>query len=56
MPQKVAVIGGGIAGLTAVKCCLDEGLLPTCFEKADNIGGTWNFTNDPKPGQATIYR
>ena len=35
---SVAVIGAGSAGVTAVKCALDEGLQPTCFEQDDQIG------------------
>ena len=34
----VAVIGAGLSGITAVKCALDEGLEPTCFEQDDKIG------------------
>ena len=34
----VAVIGAGLAGIAAVKCSLDEGLNPTCFEQDDQIG------------------
>ena len=34
----VAVIGAGLAGVTAVKCALDEGLEVTCFEQDDKIG------------------
>lgn len=37
--MKVAIIGGGASGLTAIKCCLDEGLKPYCFEKQSFIGG-----------------
>ena len=33
---RVAVIGGGPAGVCAVKCCLDEGLIPTCYEQHDD--------------------
>ena len=35
---RVAVIGGGPAGVCAVKCCVDEGLVPTCYEQHDDIG------------------
>ena len=35
---RVAVIGAGVSGVTAVKCALDEGLKPTCFEQDDQIG------------------
>ena len=56
MSYKVAIIGAGVSGLPAIKCCIDEGLLPVCYEKADEIGGIWNFTEEPKPNQATIFR
>lgn len=36
--MKVAVIGAGVSGLTAIKCCLDEVLEPVCFERTDDIG------------------
>lgn len=41
--KRIAVIGAGISGLGAIKCCLDEGLEPTCFERSDDIGGLWKF-------------
>lgn len=41
--MKVAVIGAGESGLTSIKCCLDEGLEPVCFEKTNDIGGLWNY-------------
>jgi dimethylaniline monooxygenase (N-oxide forming) len=41
--KRVAVIGAGASGLTAIKCCLDEDLEPVCFEKTSDIGGLWNF-------------
>lgn len=43
MPRRVAVIGGGSSGLVSIKCCLDEGLEPVCFESSDDIGGLWRF-------------
>jgi len=43
MVHRVAVIGSGPSGLTSVKACLDEGMLPTCFESSDDIGGLWRF-------------
>ncbi|KAM4722715.1 dimethylaniline monooxygenase [N-oxide-forming] 2-like isoform 2-T2 [Rhinophrynus dorsalis] len=42
--MRVAVIGAGSSGLTSIKCCLDEGLEPTCFERSEDIGGVWRFT------------
>eukprot|EP00079_Xenopus_tropicalis_P024862 XP_012817919.1 PREDICTED: dimethylaniline monooxygenase [N-oxide-forming] 2-like [Xenopus tropicalis] len=53
--MKVAVIGAGASGLTAIKCCLDEGLEPTCFERSDDIGGVWRFTEHVENGRASIY-
>uniref|UniRef100_A0A3Q1K432 Flavin-containing monooxygenase n=1 Tax=Anabas testudineus TaxID=64144 RepID=A0A3Q1K432_ANATE len=26
-----------------MKACLDEGMVPTCFESSDDIGGLWKF-------------
>ncbi|XP_019643098.1 PREDICTED: dimethylaniline monooxygenase [N-oxide-forming] 5-like [Branchiostoma belcheri] len=56
MAKKVAVIGSGASGLAAMKCCLDEGLQPVCFEKGTDIGGLWNFREDALPGFASVYR
>lgn len=44
MVKRVAVIGAGVSGLSSIKCCLDEGLEPTCFERSTDIGGLWKFT------------
>ncbi|PIK38358.1 hypothetical protein BSL78_22141 [Apostichopus japonicus] len=43
---RVAILGAGASGLTAIKCCLDEGLEPVCFEKTDDIGGLWLYRGD----------
>ncbi|XP_040215685.1 flavin-containing monooxygenase 5-like isoform X3 [Rana temporaria] len=56
MTKRVAVIGAGASGLTAIKCCLDEGLEPTCFEKTDDIGGLWRYKDEPEDGRASIYK
>ena len=36
--HKSLVIGAGIAGLAAIKNCLEQGLQPVCFEQDDDIG------------------
>ncbi|XP_069497186.1 flavin-containing monooxygenase 5-like isoform X2 [Ambystoma mexicanum] len=54
--KRVAVIGGGSSGLTAIKCCLDEGLEPTCFERSEDIGGLWRFKEESEDGRASIYK
>ena len=38
--KRVCVIGAGASGLPAIKCCLDENIVPVCYEKASDIGGT----------------
>ncbi|XP_029005114.1 flavin-containing monooxygenase 5-like [Betta splendens] len=55
MARRVAVIGGGSSGLACIKCCLDEGLEPVCFESSDDIGGLWRFKENPEPDRASIY-
>ncbi|XP_069378426.1 flavin-containing monooxygenase 5-like isoform X1 [Paralichthys olivaceus] len=56
MVHKVAVIGAGPSGLTSMKACLDEGMVPTCFESSDDMGGLWKFKAISEPNRASIYR
>ncbi|KAF6074509.1 flavin containing dimethylaniline monooxygenase 2 [Phyllostomus discolor] len=56
MAKTVAVIGAGVSGLISLKCCVDEGLLPTCFERTDDIGGVWRFKENVEDGQPSIYQ
>ncbi|KAM4547906.1 flavin-containing monooxygenase 5-like [Odontesthes bonariensis] len=53
--RRVAVVGGGSSGLACIKCCLDEGLDPVCFESSDDIGGLWNFKENTESDRASIY-
>nr|XP_054769781.1 flavin-containing monooxygenase 5-like [Lytechinus pictus] len=53
--KRVAIIGAGASGLTAIKSCLDEGLEPVCFEKSDNIGGLWYYREE-RDDQACVYK
>ena len=53
--MRVAIIGSGASGLTSIKCCLDEGLEPVCFEQEDYIAGMWNFTED-STRTSSVYR
>ncbi|KAH0618206.1 hypothetical protein JD844_017216 [Phrynosoma platyrhinos] len=55
MVRSVAIIGAGVSGLASIKSCLEEGLEPTCFEKSDDIGGLWRFTESPEECRASIY-
>lgn len=44
MPTRVAIIGGGISGLSAADACQEEGLEPTVFETGPDLGGVWART------------
>eukprot|EP00405_Crypthecodinium_cohnii_P051466 CAMPEP_0206608228 /NCGR_PEP_ID=MMETSP0325_2-20121206/52839_1 /ASSEMBLY_ACC=CAM_ASM_000347 /TAXON_ID=2866 /ORGANISM="Crypthecodinium cohnii, Strain Seligo" /LENGTH=547 /DNA_ID=CAMNT_0054125829 /DNA_START=272 /DNA_END=1915 /DNA_ORIENTATION=+ len=44
---KVCIIGGGTTGLLAARCCLDDGLLPTIFERTQRVGGVWRLDEAP---------
>ncbi|NXS55280.1 FMO1 monooxygenase, partial [Brachypteracias leptosomus] len=53
--MRVAVVGAGVSGLTATKCCLEEGLEPTCFEQSQDIGGVWRYTEHIEAGRPSLY-
>ena len=53
--KRVAIIGAGASGLTAIKCCLDEGLEPVCFEQECYLGGMWKFTEENSVS-SSVYR
>ena len=42
---RVCVIGAGTAGLSAVKNSLDHHLEVVCYERNENVGGTWIYEN-----------
>nr|XP_010952163.2 flavin-containing monooxygenase 5-like [Camelus bactrianus] len=54
--RQTAVIGAGISGLGATKCCLDEDLEPTCSERNDDIGGLWKFQKSTSEKMPSIYK
>lgn len=56
MAKRVAVIGAGVSGLSSIKCCLDEDLQPICFERSNDIGGLWKFTDVSKEGMTRVYK
>ncbi|NXD08497.1 FMO1 monooxygenase, partial [Nothocercus nigrocapillus] len=53
--MRVAVVGAGVSGLTALKCCLDEGLAATCFERSQDIGGLWRYAENIEDGRPSLY-
>jgi dimethylaniline monooxygenase (N-oxide forming) len=40
--KSVAIIGAGVSGLCSAKYAIENGLIPTIFEKGDKPGGLWN--------------
>ncbi|KRY09545.1 Dimethylaniline monooxygenase [N-oxide-forming] 5 [Trichinella patagoniensis] len=54
--MRVAIVGAGPSGLTAIKTCLDYGLEPVCFERADRIGGLWYYQEKVIPGRSTVMK
>ncbi|GFN90215.1 dimethylaniline monooxygenase [n-oxide-forming] [Plakobranchus ocellatus] len=54
--RRVAIIGAGASGLAAIKCCLDEGLVPVCFERTSEFGGLWRYKDDPVEGQGCVMK
>jgi monoamine oxidase len=43
----VAIVGAGVAGLTAAVALLDAGIVPILFEAADYVGGRTRSTDEP---------
>lgn len=43
--NSLAVIGAGTAGLCSAKHALAAGMQVTVFEQADQVGGTWVYTD-----------
>ncbi len=54
--RRIAVIGAGVAGLTAAKALLEEGLSPVLFEQAARVGGLWNYDEAQPDGGGLAYR
>lgn len=44
---KIAVVGLGPAGLTAIKALREEGFNVVGFERRDRVGGLWSYSSDP---------
>lgn len=51
---RVAIIGAGVAGLTACKSLGDHGIPHVVFEASDDIGGNWYFRNPNR--RSSAYR
>lgn len=51
---RVAVIGAGSSGITALKSLAEQGFDVTCYEASDRIGGNWVYENSN--GMSACYR
>ena len=45
--KEVVIIGAGWSGLLACKSMFEEGLTAVTLEKRPDVGGLWNYTDDP---------
>lgn len=54
--MRVAIIGAGASGLAAIKCCIDEGIEPVCYERSSDIGGLWRYTDTVTEGQSCVMK
>lgn len=45
--REVVIIGAGWSGLVACNCVLEEGLITVALEKRSDVGGLWNYSDDP---------
>lgn len=41
--KRIAVIGGGAAGIITADVLLDSGFAVTVFEQSDAVGGVWDY-------------
>ncbi|XP_023211154.1 dimethylaniline monooxygenase [N-oxide-forming] 5-like [Centruroides sculpturatus] len=54
--MRVAVIGSGASGLTAIKTCKEGGLDVVCYERSDYIGGLWRYREKDEEGLASVAK
>ncbi|MEL7161686.1 MAG: NAD(P)-binding domain-containing protein, partial [Bacteroidota bacterium] len=51
--RKVCVIGTGPSGITALKNLLDEGIDAVAFDRQQEVGGNWVFSEDE--GHSSVF-
>jgi len=51
--KRVCVIGAGPSGITALKNLLDEGLDAIAFDRNDQVGGNWIFSE--KSSHSSVF-
>ncbi|CAL1277340.1 unnamed protein product [Larinioides sclopetarius] len=55
-PKRIAIIGAGPSGLTAIKSCKEEGFIPVCYERNGVPGGLWRYHDEDIEGVASVMR
>ena len=53
MKQKIAVIGAGPSGITALKNLLDQGLDAVAFDRNEDVGGNWIYSE--KESHSSVF-
>lgn len=53
MKRRVCVIGAGPSGITALKNLLDEGIEAICYDRNDQVGGNWIYSE--KPSHSSVF-
>lgn len=56
MPKRICIVGGGASGLTAIKACLEQDLIPVCYEWTNNYGGLWRYREEDVHGLGSVMR
>jgi len=54
--KKVAIIGGGLSGIQALKEAYAQGWEPIVFEQSDKLGGVWQFDDKKDESQPSVYK
>ncbi|KAF8777028.1 Dimethylaniline monooxygenase [N-oxide-forming] like protein [Argiope bruennichi] len=56
MAKKICIVGGGASGLTAIKACLEQNLIPVCYEWTKNLGGLWRYREEDVHGLGSVMK
>ncbi|GFQ64902.1 dimethylaniline monooxygenase 5 [Trichonephila clavata] len=56
MTKRICIVGGGASGLTAIKACLEQDLVPICYEWSNNLGGLWRYREDDIHGLGSVMK
>lgn len=52
--KRIAIVGSGYVGLVAIAHSKYEGLEPVCFERSNNLGGTWCYRKKTRYGEGSL--